>query len=82
MKIEAIINGMKAAIEVESTAPMSALVMLAINNAPQGNAGHPDPHDWQVRDEAGVLLGQTLIVGETLPDAARVFVNLQAGTGG
>ena len=82
MNIEAIINGMKADIEVNAASPISALVMLAVNNAPQGNAGHPGPNDWEVRNEAGALLGQTLIVGETLPDRARVFVNLHAGTGG
>ncbi len=79
---DCVVNGMGVEVLMGVNKSLRDLVAAALGVARQGNAGHPSAADWEVRDEAGVLLDQAIPIKEfSFQPETRVWINLTAGFG-
>lgn len=81
LELVVIVNGQPTYVSANPQAPLLVVVEHALRQT--DNVGQP-ASEWEVRDEAGVLLDQAQKVGEIsgVRSGTRLFLNLKAGVGG
>ncbi len=73
-----VVSGTPVQVEASANASVRSVVPEALHKS--GQVGRPEG-DWELRDEAGNLLGPERKVGEFGPDA-MLYLSLKVGSGG